>query len=55
MLFLQGPDYATRCASQMQGKLSSRHGFFMRLPGEAVFGQTLQKFARNRNLPLELF
>src|ERR1051325_5065782 len=46
-------DYASGHKSEMESKLSSRHGFFVRLPGQAVFRQTLQKFARNRSLLFE--
>src|SRR4030095_9708088 len=45
---------ATGHKGQMVSELSSRHGFFVRLPSQLVFRQTLQKFARDWRLYFEL-
>ena len=41
---------SARYRGEMEGKLSGGHGFFVGLPGEFVFGQALEKLARDGRL-----
>jgi len=47
-------NHSARHVSQVIGKLASGHGFFVRLPGEFVFGEAFQKFSGDRRLDFEL-
>src|SRR5215472_1280012 len=51
---LNDANYAAGNESEMIGKLSCRHGFFVRLPGQLVFRKALQKSARDWRLSLKL-
>ena len=45
--------HGTGHEGQVKGELAGRHGSFVRLPGQLVFGETLEETARDGRLGFE--